>query len=142
MNRRLFFQVSALLFAACAAPACGPSEPRSLVVADGSGTVHAIAVDRRVEVFRGQTGRQVKIMQVPPSQAVLLASRGEADVAVVPMDTAIDSFLAPEHGTVKGFLDSDGERLRVLLVNAKQHPKVDAKGAEDLASALTLPEAK
>lgn len=142
MNRRLLFQLSAVLFAACAAPACGPSEPRALVVADGSGAVHAVAVDRRVELFRTKTGRQVKIMQVPADQAVLLASRGEADVAVVPMDIAIDSFIAPEHGTVKGLLENNGERLRVLLVNAKQHPKVDAKGAEDLASALALPGAK
>ncbi len=140
MNRRLFFtSLTALLALAAAAPACAPEKPRSLVVADGSGAVHSVAVDKRVELYRKRTGRQVKVLLVDAQQAVLLASRGEADVAVVPMDVALDTFLAPEHGTVKGLLENNGDRLRVLVVNAKQHPKVDAKGAEDLASALTLP---
>ncbi len=34
------------------------------------------------------------------AQAVLLASRGEADVAVVPLEVSLDTFLASEHGRV------------------------------------------
>lgn len=130
--------MSGALLIAIAVPACGPDSPRALVVADGSGTVHSVGVNARVKLFEQRTGRQTRVLQVEPTQAVLLASRGEADVAVVPLDTQLDTFLASDHGTVAGLLSHNGERLKVLEVNAKQHPKVDPKGAKDLASALTL----
>lgn len=126
--------------AVCAAAAgCTPDKPRALVLADGSGTVHAPGIDQRVKVFEQRTGRQVKVLLVTPEQAITLASRGEADVAVVPMDVSLDAFLAAEHGRVAGLLNHGGERLRVLEVDAKQHPKVEAQGAKDLSSALAMP---
>lgn len=129
-----------LLTAALFTPGCGPDKPRALILADGSGTIHAIGVAARAKAFEQRTGRQIRVLPVPPAQAVLLASRGEADVAVVPLETSVDTFLASEHGTVAGLLTDKGERLRVLEVNARQHPKVEAKGAHDLASALTIPQ--
>ncbi len=116
--------------------ACSSEGPRALVVADGSGILHAKAVEARIRTYEQRAGRQVRIMVVTADQALKLASRGEADVAVVPMDISLDSFLAPEHGKVAGLFNSGGERLRILEVNEKQHPKVDAEGAKTLASAL------
>lgn len=143
MNRRTFLAALTLGVSCMGGGAfslgCGSEKPRSLVVADGTGTVHAIAVDARVKAFQQRTGRPVRILPVAAAQAVLLASRGEADVAVVPMDVSLDTFLASEHGRVAGLLVSGGERLRILEVDAKQHPKVDAKGAKDLATALITP---
>ena len=139
MNRRTLLTTITLAVSSTLVLACGPDKPRALVVADGSGTVHAKAVDGRAKTYEQRTGRPVRILQVPPAQAVLLASRGEADVAVVPLDTPLDTFLASEHGHVHGVLVSGGERLRILEVDAKQHPKVDAKGAKDLATALITP---
>lgn len=118
---------------------CGPDKPRALVLADGSGVVHGPAVTARVKTFEEKTGRQVRVMAVPADQAVLLAGRGEADVALVPPETSLDTFLASEHGKVAGLFNHNGERLKVLEVDAKQHPKVDAKGARDLASAMVTP---
>ena len=141
MNRTsLLAALTGLL--ALSTPACAPEKPRALIVADGSRTVHAPAVEQRVKLYQKRSGRPVQVLLVTAPQAITLASRGEADVAVVPMDIPIDTFLAPEHGTVAGLLDSGGERLRILEVNAKQHPKVDPKGAHDLSSALTLPPPK
>lgn len=139
MNRRTFFMGITLAVFGSLASGCGPDKPRALIVADGSGTVHAPAVDARVKAFQQRTGRPVRVMPVPPAQAVLLASRGEADVAVVSMEASLDTFLASEHGRVAGVLVSGGERLRILEVDAKQHPKVDEKGAKDLAAALITP---
>jgi ABC-type tungstate transport system permease subunit len=137
VNRRTFcFTLAAL---GAAALGCAPEKPRALVVADGSGTVHGPAVDQRVQAFQKRTGRQVKVLLVSADQALTLASRGEADVAVVPMDISLDTFLASEHGTVAGALNSRGERLRILEVDARQHPKVEAKGARELATALITP---
>lgn len=137
MNRRSTLTILALAVSCLAG--CGSDKPRSLVVADGSGTVHAPAVDARVKVFQSRTGRPVRVLAVPPAQAVLLASRGEADVAVVPAGTSLDGFLAGEHGRVAGLFATGGEQLRILEVDARQHPKVDAKGARDLAAALITP---
>jgi ABC-type tungstate transport system permease subunit len=139
VNRRAFIASLALSGLAFAAPGCGSDKPRALVVADGSGAIHAPGVDVRVKSFERRSGRAVRVLQVSADQAITLASRGEADVAVVPMDVSLDTFLASDHGSVAGFLPHHGERLRVLEVNAKQHPKVDAKGAKDLASALLIP---
>lgn len=140
MKRRTLLEALTALTVASllAATGCGPDKPRALVIADGSGLIHAPGIAARAKIFEAHTGRQIRILAVPADQAVLLASRGEADVAVVPIDTTLDTFLASEHGTVAGFLSDKGDRLRVLEVNAKQHPKVDAKGAKDLASALTI----
>jgi hypothetical protein len=67
--------------------------------------------------------------------AVELASRGEADAALVPEAVPVEKFLAAEHGTEAGVIAVGGERLRVLAVSPKQHPKVDKEGA-DLARSL------
>lgn len=138
MTRRTLFSIIPLSVFFLST-ACAPDKPRALVVADGSGTVHQVAVDARVKNYQGRTGRQVRILPVEPAQAILLASRGEADVAVVPMDVSIDTFLAAEHGRVAGQLQNGGDRLRILEVSAKQHPKVDEKGAKSLAAALITP---
>jgi ABC-type tungstate transport system permease subunit len=139
VNRRTLLATLALSVPCALALGCGPDKPRALVVADGSGVAHNVDVDTRVKGFQQRTGRQVRVLIVEPAQAVTLASRGEADVAVVPMETSLDTFLASEHGRVHGQLVSHGERLRILEVDAKQHPKVDAKGARDLATALITP---
>jgi ABC-type tungstate transport system permease subunit len=139
VNRRTFLTTLSLAVSCAAALGCGPEKPRALIVADGSGTVHSVAVDKRVKAFQERTGRPVRVMTVEAAQAVTLASRGEADVAVIPLDTSLDTFLASEHGRVVGVLASGGERLRILEVDARQHPKVDAKGAKDLATALITP---
>lgn len=118
---------------------CGPDAPRALVLADGTGVVHSVGVNDRALFFQQKTGRQVRVLTVPAEQAVLLAGRGEADVAVVPMDTPLDKFLAREDGTIAGVFTHGGDRMKVLEVNAKQHPKVDPKGAHDLASAMIAP---
>jgi hypothetical protein len=118
---------------------CAPDAPRALVLADGTGVVHSLGVNDRVTFFQQKTGRQVRVLTVPAEQAVLLAGRGEADVAVVPMDTALDKFLAREDGTIAGLFTHKGDKMKVLEVNAKQHPKVEPKGAHDLASAMTAP---
>lgn len=122
-----------------AASGCAPDTPRALVLADGTGPVHTEGVADRVKIFQQKTRRQVRILVVPPEQAILLAGRGEADVAVVPMDASLDSFLAREDGKVLGLFAHNGDRLKVLEVDARQHPKVDPKGAHDLASAMTAP---
>lgn len=137
MSRRAF--LTGALALSLTALGCGPDKPRALVVADGSGAVHSVGVDMRVKSYEKISGRPVRVLQVSADQAVTLASRGEADVAVVPIEISLDTFLASEHGAVAGFLNHNGERLRVLEVNAKQHPKVDAKGAKNLASALIIP---
>jgi hypothetical protein len=138
MKRRALLAVCAGLLAA-AGSGCEPDKPRALVLADGSGVVHGPAVNARVKTFQERTGRQVRVMTVPADQAVLLAGRGEADVALVPPETPLETFLASEHGKVAGLFNHNGERLKVLEVDAKQHPKVDAKGARDLASAMVTP---
>lgn len=124
---------------ALALAACAPEGPRALVVADGTGPLHTDAVKDRVQFFQQKTARQVRVLVVPAEQAILLAGRGEADVAVVPMDASLDSFLAREDGKVAGLFTHGSDKMKVLEVDARQHPKVDAKGAKDLASALTLP---
>ncbi len=118
---------------------CAPDAPRALVLADGTGVVHSVGVNDRVMFFQQKTGRQVRVLTVPAEQAVLLASRGEADVAVIPMDTSLKDFLAREDGTVAGVFTHKGDRMKVLEVNAQQHPKVEPKGAHDLASAMAAP---
>ncbi|MFO0587650.1 MAG: hypothetical protein U0441_08925 [Polyangiaceae bacterium] len=140
---RLSKPTAATLFLAGAATllmtACQPEGTRALVLADGSGVPHSVGVNERVTFFQQKTGRQVRIMVVPPEQAVLLAGRGEADVAVIPMDTPIDKFLEREDGKVAGVFNHQNDRLKVLEVNVAQHPKIDAKGAHDLASAMSMP---
>src|SRR5262249_17400673 len=120
------------LFALCAALligiGCGPDKPRALVLADGSGIVHGPPVRGRVKPFAQPAGRQVRVLVVAPDQAVLLAGRGEADVAIVPTETPLDTFIASEHGSLAGLLNDNGEHLKVIEVNAKQHPKVEPKG--------------
>lgn len=131
--------LGAALSLALFATACQPEKPRALILADGSGVPHSVGVNDRVNFFQDKTGRQVRVLVVPPEQAVLLAGRGEADVAIVPTDTPINKFLEREDGKVAGVFTHKNDRLKVLEVNAAQHPKIDAKGAHDLASAMSMP---
>jgi len=130
---------AALLGAFSMTTGCAPDTPRALVLADGTGPIHTEGVAERVKIFQQKTSRQVRILIVPAEQAILLAGRGEADVAVVPMEASLESFLAREDGKVAGLFAHGSARLKVLEVDAKQHPKVDPKGAHDLASAMTAP---
>lgn len=131
--------LTAALSTSVFATACQPEKPRALVLADGSGVPHSVGVNDRVTFFQQKTGRQVRVMIVEPEQAVLLAGRGEADVAIVPMDTPLEKFLEREDGKIAGVFTHQNERLKVLEVNVAQHPKIDAKGAHDLASAMSMP---
>ena len=47
---------------------------------------------------------------------------------IVPILAPIDRFLAAEQGSQAGELDAGGARFRVLTVNPKHLPKVDAEG--------------
>jgi len=138
VNRRTALFACAAAIAA-ALSACGNSMPRSLVLADGLGPTHALGVDARVKAFQEHTGRQVKVLRVEAAQALALASRGEADVALVPPDLSLTQFLDSEHGSVAGLFNHNGERSKVLEVSARQHPKVDPTGAHTLAAAFSAP---
>ncbi len=114
---------AALLGAFSITAGCAPDTPRALVLADGTGPILTEGVAERVKIFQQKTNRQVRILIVPAEQAILLASRGEADVAVVPMETSLESFLAREDGKVAGLFAHGGVRMKVLEVDAKQHPR-------------------
>jgi hypothetical protein len=72
--------------------------------------------------------------------AIELAARGEADVALLPLSAPkapLERFFASDHGRDVGLvkIGASGDQLRIIAVNAKQHPKVDAQG-EALAAFL------
>lgn len=137
---------SALLVALWAALcSCQESEgPRALIVVaayDGqtgkTGQTSAQEeLSSKLAAFSKQHGRNARALSVEASpDALELASRGEADVALLAESTPIDAFVAAEHGRDMGFCALGGKRLRVLSVNTKQHPKADAQG-EALAQFL------
>jgi ABC-type tungstate transport system permease subunit len=118
--------------AALATSACDDGRPRALVLADGAGPGLAPWVDERANAFE-RAGRSVRVLRVGADDAINLASRGDADVALVPSEVTIDRFLSAQHGREAG-RRNDG--LRVLVVDARTHPKVDREGADKLAQHL------
>lgn len=116
---------------ALALPGCeGGGGPRALILADASGSELAASIDGRAAAFKEQHGRSVRVLRVASGEAAVeLAARGEADVAIVPEATPIDRFLSAEQGAQAGELAVGGARFRILTVNPKQLPKVDAQGA-------------
>ncbi|MEJ7734421.1 MAG: hypothetical protein WKG00_35140 [Polyangiaceae bacterium] len=129
-RRRLF--LAALALAALGAAACDDGRPRALILADGAGPGLAPWVDERASTFE-RSGRSVRVLRVGADDAINLASRGDADVALVPGEVPIDRFLSAQHGREAG-RRNDG--LRVLVVDARTHPKVDKEGADSLAQHL------
>lgn len=131
---------SALLVALWAALcSCqGSDGPRALIVvaAHDRQTSAQEELSSKLAAFSKQHGRNARALPVEASpDALELASRGEADVALIEESTPIDAFVAAEHGRDMGFCALGGKRLRVLSVNTKQHPKADAQG-EALAQFL------
>jgi len=117
-----------------AAASCEDRGPRALVVVDGSGAAHAASVTARATQFEHLRARTVRVLPVgSPADAIQLARRGEADVALVPENAPLDDFVTASHGTDAGVVSLDGSPVRVLEVNAAQHPKVDSAGAKSLA---------
>lgn len=119
----------------------GSDSPRALIVvsakggADGAEGADA-ELYSKLEAFSKQHGRMARKLSVEDSgDAIELAARGEADVALVKETASIEAFLAAEHGRDMGFCTLGAHRFRVLSVSTKQHPKVDAQG-EALASFL------
>ena len=121
-------------------PACAERGPRPLVLADGSAAAHQTEVTARIAAFQAARGRQVRVIRAErPAEAMVLASRGDVDVALVEASHPIGDFVAADHGREAGTLVIAGAHLRVLEVNAVAHPKVDAEGARSLAAALVSP---
>jgi ABC-type tungstate transport system permease subunit len=107
------------------------------VLVDGSGSVHGVWVARSAARFEHDRGRAVRVLLVDRAiDALQLARRGEADVAVVPESAPLEDFVTAGHGSEAGRLDHEGAMLRVLAVDAAQHPKIDGPGAKALAGYL------
>lgn len=136
---------SPLLVGACDAGSSGRPKERALILVDASDAsrpAQAAFVADRKAAFEKERGRAVRVLHVESSaDAIELASRGEADVALLqenaPKD-ALDRFFASDHGRVIGDVAIGDHRLKIISVNAKQHPKVDAQG-EALAEFLRSP---
>lgn len=122
---------------ALVAGACKNGRPRPLILADGGGPAVAGWVDDRVDAFERGRGREVRVLRVGGAEDALnLATRGDADVALIPEQAPIDRFVSGQHGREAG--RSPGG-ARILVVDARMHPKVDAAGAEELARSLLEP---
>ena len=133
--RRIFLRaclVLATALSALGAAACDDGRPRALILADGAGPGLAPWVDERATAFE-RSGRSVRVLRVGADDALNLASRGDADVALVPAEVSIDRFVSAQHGREVG-RRADG--MRVLVVDARTHPKVDREGADKLAQHL------
>jgi ABC-type nitrate/sulfonate/bicarbonate transport system substrate-binding protein len=138
MKRRSLIALSALaaLALSLAGAACEPGGPRALILADASGPPHEAWVRARAAEFEKQNHRAVRVLRVESGEAAVeLAARGEADVALLPPSTpagseTVSRFVAADHGRVVAevAVGSGKDRLTVLSVNPKQHPKVDAQG--------------
>jgi ABC-type tungstate transport system permease subunit len=119
------------------AGACRDERPRALILADGGGPAVGGWVDDRVDAFERARGREVRVLRVGGAEDALnLATRGDADVALVPEAAPIDRFVSGQHGREAGRGQGGA---RILVVDARMHPKVDTAGAEDLAKALLEP---
>lgn len=112
--------------------ACDDGRPRALIIADGAGPGLAPWVDERATAFE-RTGRSVRVLRVGADDALNLASRGDADVALLPGEASIERFVSAQHGREAG-RRADG--MRILVVDARTHPKVDKEGADKLAQHL------
>lgn len=124
---------SALLFAFVSAlGSCQGSEgPRALIVVAANAGQRGAQdeLSSKLSAFSKQHGRNARALSVEASpDALVLASRGEADVALVEESASIDAYVAAEHGRDMGFCALGEKRMRVLSVNTKQHPKADAQG--------------
>jgi 4-aminobutyrate aminotransferase-like enzyme len=106
------------------------SEPRALVLCDGSG--HATEVQARVKAFTESSHREVRVLPAG-ADAVKLASRGECEVALVTPNADVIEF-EKSHGSTAGTATLEGTTTRVLLVNVAAHPKIDGPGAAALAT--------
>jgi len=119
------------------ATGCRDAKPRPLILADGGGPAVAGWVDDRVDAFERERSRDVRVLRVGGAEDALnLATRGDADVALVPEQAPIDRFVGGQHGREAG---RGPGGARVLVVDARMHPKVDASGAEELAQSLLEP---
>jgi tungstate transport system substrate-binding protein len=94
MNRRLFLHVlpAVALLAGLVAPAWGQS--RSLILSTTTSTQDSGLLDVLVPMFERQTGYTVKTVSVGTGQALALAARGEADVALVHAPALEKKFVA------------------------------------------------
>src|SRR5262249_19210561 len=72
-------------------------------------------------------------------EALRLAARGEADVALLPESTVLGDFTQRNDGVIVATIQVGGEPLRVVEINAAAHPTVDASGAHLLAQSLAGP---
>lgn len=112
--------------------------PRALVLIDGSPDAAKAEVAGRAAAF-ARRGRAVQVLRVDAKAAVEIAARGEGEAAVVPLDTPLGDFISSGRGRDAGEMKIGGVALRVLEVDGKLHPKVDADGARALAAAFAAP---
>src|ERR1700722_10104920 len=98
MSRRKILQACALARALRAGPGCHGAGPRPIVLVDGSGPVETPEIDRLVQRFEAQQGRRVRVLRVSGADALLLATRGEAEVALVPEEVALGELETANHG--------------------------------------------
>jgi hypothetical protein len=155
MKRRSVIALAPLaaLGLSLAGVACEPGGPRALILADASGSPHEGWVRARAAEFERQNRRAVRVLRVESGEAAVeLSARGEADVALLPPSMragsdAVTRFVAADHGRVVSEVAVGSDRLTVLAVNPKQHPKVDAQsealavffGANSLSGAAPSP---
>lgn len=126
----------ALLLASFVLSACS-HEPRALVLVDAAKADDAPKVKELAQAFEAAKKRSVTVLHVPSGEdAKKLAARGEAEVALIPADVALDEFVARNDGSALGTIDVGGSKLRIVEVNAAAHPKIDGAGARDLAEFL------
>lgn len=126
---------SAIALVSLFAFACRPGEPRALVLVEASSHAAAIAEDARR--FEEREHRTVRILHVSTAdEALRLAERGEADVAIVPSNALLEDMKQRKDGVVAGERHEGDEALDVIEVNADMHRMVDARGAHALATFL------
>ncbi|HEX4513730.1 MAG TPA: hypothetical protein VH054_09345 [Polyangiaceae bacterium] len=114
---------------------CRPSGPRALVLVEAA--AHPEIVQARAKSFEARSHREVRLVHVPKvEEAMRIAARGDADVALVPEGTALGEFDKRNDGESRGTIDAGGEKLLVIEINAAAHPTVDAEGAKALAAML------
>jgi hypothetical protein len=130
---------SALLLLCMSAAGCGQASSRGLVLVDGSGSEAHPLVAARAAAFSSSV-REVRVVRASDGKTALaLAARGEAEVAVVPASEPLDAFFAANHGREAGRVELAGVPLRIIEIDARTHPKIDAAGAKALAAFLARP---
>ena len=122
----------ALAVIGAATSGCKQEGPRALVLVDAA--AHAEGVAAIAKRYESERHRAVRVIHVAkPEEALRIAMRGDADVALVPHATPHDDLDKRNDGAVRATIDAGGESLDVIEVNAVAHPTVDAAGARDLA---------